>query len=43
MNILLVLPQDLRKIIYDKVIELERKEGILSSSRWLHYHALLVE
>ena len=43
MNILLVLPQDLRKLIYDMVIELERKEGVLSSWRWLHYHTLLVE
>ena len=34
MNILLVLPQDLRKVIYDMVIEIERKEGVLSSSRW---------
>ena len=42
-KMILALPQEIRKLIYDMVIELERKEGVLSSSRWLHYHALLVE
>ena len=36
MNILLLLPQELRKVIYDMVIEIERKEGVLSSSRWYY-------
>ena len=41
MNIFLALPEELRKVIYDKVIQQERKEGVLSSWRWLKYRALL--
>ena len=39
---ILALPQEIRKLIYDMVIELERKEGVLSSWRWLQYRTLLL-